>query len=260
MKILLVNKFFYIKGGAEKYMFSLAEGLEKSGHEVAFFSMNSPKNLDTKYSKYFVSSRDKSGSIIEKAKMIKNIAYSKEAFNKMTLLLKDFNPDIVWLNNIHKQLTCSVIDSVKKYNKNIKIYWTAHDLITICPAYTMLDGNCEICEKCLDGNFKHALETNCCHNSKIMTKLSVYEAKKIHKSDWYNKVDLFICPSKFYQNKLEEAKFTNSKIIHLNNPLPIDTVFECTYDTEDYLLYFGRLSKEKGIKTLIEVEIGRAHV
>lgn len=44
MRILLVNKYFYRKGGAETYFFALAEGLRALGHEVAFFSMQHPNN------------------------------------------------------------------------------------------------------------------------------------------------------------------------------------------------------------------------
>lgn len=39
MKILLVNKFHWRKGGSETYYFALADGLRALGHEVAFFSM-----------------------------------------------------------------------------------------------------------------------------------------------------------------------------------------------------------------------------
>ena len=42
MRILLVNKYFYRKGGAETYFFALAEGLRALGHDVAFFSMQHP--------------------------------------------------------------------------------------------------------------------------------------------------------------------------------------------------------------------------
>ena len=39
MRILLVNKFHYLKGGSEKYYFELGELLKEHGHEVAYFSM-----------------------------------------------------------------------------------------------------------------------------------------------------------------------------------------------------------------------------
>ena len=57
MRILLVNKYFYRKGGAETYFFALAEGLRALGHDVAFFSMQHPNNEPSYWSKYFVSKR-----------------------------------------------------------------------------------------------------------------------------------------------------------------------------------------------------------
>ena len=63
MRILLVNKYFYRKGGAETYFFALAEGLKALGHEVAFFSMQHPNNEPSYWSKYFVSEKDYVGKI-----------------------------------------------------------------------------------------------------------------------------------------------------------------------------------------------------
>ncbi len=251
MKILLVNKFHYKKGGSETYYFTIAEALNKAGHEVIFFSMHDEKNIPCEQDKYFISNVSKKGGIKSKLKMVFHIVYSKEAYKKITELLKAENPDVVILNLVHKQITCSIIDAIKDYNSNIKIVWTMHDLITICPSYTMLDGNLNICEKCLDGNFKHCLKNKCVHGSKLMSYLSMYEAKQIKKHGWYNKVDVYICPSNFYKNKLEKAKFTTSKIVYIPNPLSADVRYGISNDVKDYILYFGRLSKEKGVLTLI---------
>ncbi|MDO8521367.1 MAG: hypothetical protein Q7S52_04585 [bacterium] len=50
-----VNKFYYLRGGAERYFFSLTELLTSRGHEVIPFSMQHPQNLSTPYAKYFPS-------------------------------------------------------------------------------------------------------------------------------------------------------------------------------------------------------------
>jgi glycosyltransferase involved in cell wall biosynthesis len=249
MKILMVNKFHYHKGGSETYYFTVAETLKKMGHEVIFFAMKNDKNLPCDQSKYFVSNVGVNGGITSKIKMVKNIAYSKEAYNNMEELLINEKPDIAILNLVHKQITCSIIDSLKKHN--VKIAWTMHDLITVCPAYTMLDGKGNVCKKCLDGNYKHCIKNKCVHNSKLMSYLSYFEAKQIKKHNWYNKVDLYICPSLFYKKMLEKANFTNKPIVYLRNPLPINTIYQIPKTTKNYILYFGRLSKEKGLFALI---------
>ncbi len=252
MKVLLVNKFHYMKGGSERYYFTLAELLRSHGHEVSFFAMQDENNIPCPQEKYFVSNASVGGGLKSKLNMILHIAYSKEAYKKMTALLNAETPDLVILNLVHKQITCSVIDAIKDFDKNIPIFWTMHDLIAVCPSYTMLDGENKICEKCLDGDFNHCIENRCIKGSKLMSILSAYEAKTIRKKGWYNQVDLFICPSEFYQRKLQKAHFTKAPVVCIRNPLAADTKYEVNTQDKGYILYFGRLAREKGVKTLME--------
>ncbi|MBE7087429.1 MAG: glycosyltransferase family 4 protein [Clostridiales bacterium] len=256
MKVLLVNKFHYLKGGSERYYFTLAEAFERAGHQVIFFAMKDEKNIPCETEKFFVSNASVGGGLKSKLKMVMHIAYSKEAYKKMTALLKQENPDLVILNLVHKQITCSVIDAIKDFNKDLPIFWTMHDLIAVCPSYTMLDGEGRICEKCLDKNFKHCTDNRCIKGSKLMSKLSTYEANVIRKKGWYDKVDKFICPSNFYKKKLQQADFTKSDIVWLRNPLSSNTVYELNAHDDGYILYFGRLTREKGVKTLIDAMQG----
>lgn len=252
MKVLLVNKFHYHKGGAETYYFALAEALKARGHEVIFFSMRDEKNLPCAQEKYFVSNVSINGSFKSRIKMVMNIVYSKEAYQNMMRLLEDERPDLVMLNNIHRQITLSVIDAVKDFDPKLPIFWTMHDFAAVCPAYLMLDGNGKICEKCLDGNFGHCIENRCIKGSRLMGVLAKYEADYIRRKGLYDKVDLYICPSEFVLRKLQTAKFTKKKMVVMYNPLPMDTKCELSKGGGDYLLYFGRLSREKGVQTLID--------
>lgn len=252
MKVLLVNKFHYRKGGSETYYFTLAEALKARGHEVIFFAMQDEKNLPCPQEKYFVSNSSVTGGIKSKLNMILHLTYSKEAYRNMAQLLKDEKPDLVILNLVHKQITLSIIDAIKEYDPKLPVFWTMHDLIAVCPSYSMRDGSGNICEKCLGGDFSHCVKNKCIKGSTLMSLLSKYEAEFIRRRKWYDQVDLFICPSEFYKKKLEEGKFTRSPIVTMRNPLPLDTKFEINETTEDYVLYFGRLSPEKGVKTLIE--------
>ena len=176
MKVLLVNKFHYMKGGSERYYFTLAEVLNAHGHEVVFFAMQDEKNIPCEQEKYFVSNSSVGGGIKSKLNMVLHIAYSKEAYKKMKALLADEKPDLVILNLVHKQITLSIIDAIKKYNPKLPVFWTMHDLIAVCPSYTMLDGNGNICEKCLNGDFSNCVKNSCIKGSKLMSMLSEYEA------------------------------------------------------------------------------------
>lgn len=253
MKILMVNKFHYKKGGSETYYFTIAEALKAKGHEVVFFAMkDNENNLSCEQEKYFVSNAAVKGGIKSKLNMVLHIAYSKEAYSNMKKLLEAEQPDLVVLNLVHKQITLSIIDAIKEFNPSLPVFWTMHDLITVCPSYTMLNGKGEICEKCLEGSFKPCVDNRCIKGSKLMSILSKYEADYIRKRRWYEAIDLFICPSEFYTNMLKKANFTTKKIVTLRNSLPLDTKYELSEKVEDYILYFGRLSQEKGVKELID--------
>lgn len=253
MKVLLVNKFHYRKGGSETYYFTLAEALKSRGHEVIFFAMrDDQRNFPCKQVSYFVSNASVSGGLKSKLNMLLHLTYSKEAYANMKLLLKDEKPDLVILNLVHKQITLSILDAIKEYNPKLPVFWTMHDLIAVCPSCSMRDGRGNICEKCLNGSFQPCVENRCIKGNRLMSMLSKYEADYIRKKRWYDQVDLYICPSEFYRQKLLEGRFTQRPIVTMRNPLPLDTVYEESGSNGDYILYFGRLSEEKGVQTLID--------
>lgn len=264
MRILLVNKYFYRKGGAETYFFALAEGLRALGHEVAFFSMRHPNNEPSYWSKYFVSEKDYVGDIsaFKKVQEASTLIYSFEARRKFEALLEEFKPDVIHMNNVHRQLTLSILDAPYLKKHHVPVVYTAHDYILVCPAYTMVNGHGEVCDACLDKHFIHAVKDACVKGSRAKSALATMEAEflKLHHS--YDKIDLIIAPSEFMKSKLEEGGFAG-KVVALQNFLT-DSQMEMarkvanTHKFEDavdgkrpYFLFFGRLSKEKGILTLV---------
>ena len=114
MKVLLVNKFHYKKGGSETYYFTVAEALKAKGHEVVFFAMQDEKNLPCAQEQYFVSNSSVHGGMKSRLNMVLHIACSKEAYTKMRKLLQEEKPDLVILNLVHKQITLSVIDAIRE--------------------------------------------------------------------------------------------------------------------------------------------------
>ena len=249
MKILLVNKFHYIKGGSETYYFSLGELLEKRGHQVIWFSMKDERNLPCAQSDYFTDHVDfnASGSLRETAGSALHLLYSREAGRKFARLLHDEKPDIIHLNIFQSQLTGSVVDEA--YKRHIPIVYTAHDLKSVCPNYLMMhDG--ETCEQCLDGHHWHCFRNGCMKDSRAKSMLASMEAYVYKLKKTYRKIDYVITPSLFYKNKLEAAGVFSCPIEHIRNFLPTGTAYE-KGSRGDYFLYFGRLSREKGIRTLI---------
>lgn len=247
MKILLVNKFHYLKGGSEKYYFDLAKLLQEHGHEVAFFSMKDEKNIQTGCKEYFVENSDMNSKNIFKAL---DIIYSRKNKKAMEKALDDFKPDIVHLNNFQRQLSASIINPIKK--RNIPIVFTAHDLQAICPAIVMLDSQRQICEKCLNGKYINCAKNKCIKNSGLKSILGTVEAKYYkYKKIYINKIDKIITPSEFYKFKLIQDGIPENNIETIHNFIDMDN-YNVEVEDDGYAFYFGRLIKEKGIFTLLE--------
>jgi len=256
MKILQINKYYYLKGGVERYMFDVSSMLQNHGHQVIPFAMKHEKNVPTKYTKYFVEyiefDRETKSSIFRKIKMGFKVIYSFEARNKLLRLIEKENPDIAHIHKFNNSLTPSILYALKK--KEIPIVQTLHDYRTVCPNYNLYDFNkLEICEDCKGHKYFNALRRRC---HEIGTSYSVslniaMESYLYHFLKTYeNTIDLFIAPSKFLMKKMIEFGVDRNQIIHIpyfvhyNKYIP-------NYSNSNYILYFGRLERHKGIKTLI---------
>ena len=253
----MANKFHYIKGGSETYYFSLGELLERRGHQVIWFSMEDDRNIHCAQSKYFVKHVDfnDSRNLVRTAGSALHLLYSREAGRKFAHLLDDEKPDVIHLNIFQSQLTGSIVEEA--YKRHIPIVYTAHDLKSVCPNYLMMHHQ-QTCEKCLDGHYWHCFTNGCMKGSKAKSLLASIEAYVYKLRKTYRKIDCVITPSFFYKNKLEAAKVFSCPIEHIKNFLPAGTEYkECSCG--DYFLYFGRLSREKGIHTLIKA-FAEAHV
>ena len=250
MKILMVNKFLYPRGGSESYMLKLSEELKSQGHEVEYFGMYDEKNTVGNSLGLYTTNMDFHSKGTQRFLYPFKIIYSREAHKKIGKVLDDFKPDIVHMNNINFQLTPSIIYAVKK--RNIPLVQTVHDYQMICPNHLLYSFNeTKPCDRCIKGSKWNCLKFNCIHDSKVKSLLGVIEAKFYSFLKTYKKVDLYICPSRFLENRLLSASdiymgktFTIHNFIEKNNIL-------AKKDSENpYIVFVGRLSKEKGVELL----------
>ena len=109
MKVLIVNKFLHPNGGSETYIFKLGEELRRQGHEVEYFGMDHPDRIVGNKLDIYVKPMDFHTGKIQKVLYPFKIIYSREARKKIGVIIRNFQPDIVHLNNFNFQLTPSII-------------------------------------------------------------------------------------------------------------------------------------------------------
>lgn len=257
MKILMVNKFLHPNGGSETYIFKLGEYLKREGHEVQYFGMEHPgRCVGNRVNAYTSDMNFHGGSKLAKVKYPLKTIYSVEARKKIRLVLDDFKPDIIHLNNFNYQLTPSIILEIRKWEKEkchkVKIIFTAHDYQLICPNHMMNNPiSHNNCEKCVGGHFANCIKGKCIHSSAAKSVIGALEGYLWKCKGVYKQIDVIICPSRFMKAKMDTNPVFKRKTIALYNF--IDEVEWKDTKKKDYVLYFGRFSQEKGIATLIDV-------
>lgn len=249
MNILSVNKYYWRKGGSESVFFNEKHMLESAGHSVIPFSMKGAQSEQTPYSKYFVNEVDYSKpGLTNRLLSASKIIYSFEAANKMRRLLSEHSPDIAHFHIFQHQISPSVFGPLMK--NNVPIILTLHDLKPICPIYTMYrDGH--VCEDCKGRKFYNCLRNRCTKGSALGSMVNTVEMYCHYAMGYYQKVDRYIAVSKFYRNKMIEYGFSKNQISYLPNYVEAEK-YNPNVTDKGYVLYFGRLSEEKGLSMLLD--------
>jgi len=252
MKILLANKFFFDKGGPETVMFQERCSLIGSGQAVVDFSMEDERNFESPFASHFVSQREyRSGTKLSKLYSALSLIHSREAVSKISALIESTRPDVVHCHNIYHQLTPSIIRAAKSLG--VPVVLTLHDFKVVCPTYLRLREG-RLCSLCLDGSFAQVLRNRCADGS-VEASAVLYAEAVVHR--WlgnYERVDRFLAPSRFMRDAACH-RFKSDKVLLVYNGVDTARIAPSSKD-ENFVLYFGRLAKEKGIETLLQAHDG----
>lgn len=249
VRVLLVNKFFVARGGAETVVLQTRRLLEEAGHEVVLFGMRTGAETDEPWLSFFVSERRYfDGPLLRRVRDAASTVYSFEARRRLRDLLRSAQPEVAHLHNVYHQLTLSLLDELEA--QRIPTVMTLHDYKPACPAYQLLthDG---VCERCLGGAYWNAVRHRCLKGSLVGSALVALEAYLARVRRLYAKVDRFLAPSVFLRDVMVRAGMPRKAIEVLPNAVPLAPAPRPQPAPASFL-YAGRLSWEKGIDTLLE--------
>ncbi|MDD5726323.1 MAG: glycosyltransferase family 4 protein [Patescibacteria group bacterium] len=249
MKILHVNKFFDLRGGAEFYLHDLMARQRKLGHEVHVFSTQTEKNLPSADEEYFVTryNYDRSEGARRDVKKAISFLWNNEAKRSFSRMLVDIKPDVIHLHNIYHHLSTSILVEVRQ--SGIPCVQTLHDYKLACPNYKMFTEG-KACERCKGGHYCQAIRHNCLNGFWPSSLAALEMASTKFKQSYERTVGAFICPSAFMKNKMIEWGEPSGKMVYVPNPVEIPERVSSDRGTASYV-YVGRLSHEKGLETAI---------
>ena len=257
MKIALVNYRYFISGGPERYYFNIKEILEKNGHEVIPFSIKSARNVPNNYEKYFLNIVDDEVYFAQAKKktpmmIIKSFTrmfYSFEAKKKMHQLIREQNPDLIYIMQMHNKISPSIVDAARA--EDIPVVHRISDFQYMCPNALFYNEKIGVCEECLKGNRIACVKNKCVLNSSVYSGIKMmakwlHDVMKVHK-----RIDQFIVPSEFTYEKLHEYGIPYEKLNH------IPTFFNLKeknpqVEYKPFVLFVGRIEKQKGLMTLVK--------
>ena len=252
MRILYCNKYNFRFSGTETYLFEAMELMRARGHAIALFSMADPRGKPTPYDRHFVPHIDfkQRRSIFAQARLATHAIYSTEARKKIRAMIEDFRPDVAHVRNIYHHLSPSILWELKAHG--VPVVYHMNDLKLFCPSYNMVSASGVACGgACKEGGFWQVVAKDCYRGGRAAATVLALEAY-IHR--WlrtYEKcVDMALAPSEFVKQQLiENGWSTQVQVLPHFQQLPLKAVPHPGPDAA--ILYFGRLSVEKGLTDLL---------
>lgn len=260
MKVLNINKYHQLTGGGDRFFFDTARILENNGHEVVPFCLSYPGNDPSPYAEFFpegVRGLDiNSQSLQKKLAFFLRGIYSFEAKGAIAKLIEKVEPDVAHIHVIHYTMSSSVLDAL--YEARVPIVFSLHDYHMVCANGYLYRQN-QICHDCSSNRFYNAVRYRCYRDSfsgSLMAAAGQY-LERLRKI--YEKVALFTVPHEGMIEELAHFGLDRTRIRILKNPFLTEDI-PPSLPVKDHVLFFGQVSRQKGVFTLLEAASRLPHI
>lgn len=248
MKIILVDRLNYPFGGTQKYVFSLAQNLYSHGNKVYLYN---GKKITQDINLLHHSFQSPNFSLITKIQSI----YSVTTLIKSYLIFKKIKPDIIHLHNINYTITPSIIHAAKLLK--IPIIAHLHDYKLVCPKANLLNNSGKFCHQCYYQNYFPVLRNKCTkhNNNNLLESIFLFIENQFHFKiiNIYKDINYFISPSLYLKKTFSKMGFPYPIKVIPNFTLFQKKSLSKLSSKKNKLLYFGRLSPEKGLINLCQI-------
>lgn len=243
MRILIIHNYHRTgsASGDDQVFKKEVELLKKHGHQVCTYTVSNDEF-------------DKQ-NIFGKLKLTLGMLWSMKHYRNVKRIIERKKPDIVHVHTFFPLLSPSILYAA--HQKEVKVVATLHDTRFICPCATSLR-NGEICNECGDGHYLRMARYKCFKDSKIQSFIVaiIFKIHRVLKS-FYKKIDCYICLNDNQIELLKNIGFDGNKIYKKYNFIPdinedVEQIDDCKLP-ERYVVYFGRIGEEKGIRTLMRI-------
>ncbi len=231
MRVLSIHNEYLIRGGEEESRKAEIEILRKNGIEVIEYTENN-RVVDN----------------MSKLRLAIRTIWSSESYQNVCKILKHQKIDIIHVQNIFPLISPSIYYAAKSFN--IPVIQAVRNYRNLCiNSYLYREGH--ICESCLAHKYPISGVINKCYRNSYSASIVAASTQWFH--NYINSrrhINFYLCISEFVKNKMVEGGFPSNKLIVKPNFVYPDPGYSPYKD--NFILYVGRLSSEKGINILLD--------
>ncbi|PYX60234.1 MAG: glycosyl transferase family 1 [Acidobacteria bacterium] len=233
MKILLVHNSYRQPGGEDVIFEQEAQLLRDGGQDIVVYTRSNSEIHDD--------------SLLHRLRMAKQTVWASEPHDEITDLLQRTSPDLVHVHNTLAMISPSVYSACQDFG--VPVVQTLHNYRLFCPEANFLrDGR--ICEQCVEKNLLHSIAYACYHDSRSATAVLAFMLAFHRARQTWDSIHTFIALSNFAKGKFIQGGLPAHKLAVKPNFVYPDP--GARTNAGDFVLYVGRLSKEKGVDTLLQ--------
>jgi len=232
LKILLCHNYYKTRAG-EGLVFEHEKNLLiKNGHEVQIYTRDN-KEIN-------------SFSAGKKISSFLNGFNNKKTQNDIDRIISESRPDVAHIHNVFPLISPAIYVALNRHK--VPIVQTFHNFRFICPNGLLFINEKE-CPYFLKKKF-HCIKNKCYRQSYLYS--AWYSAILAHnKKTFKEKIDRYIALNSFTKSIFVKAGFDEQKIIVKPNSASADSS-TFNKNPENYIIFAGRLSQEKGAFTLLK--------
>jgi glycosyltransferase involved in cell wall biosynthesis len=240
--VLKVHNLYQQPGGEDESVRSECALLTRAGHTVIEYSRDSDEIAAYNF--------------IEKASLAPRTVWAWDSCDQIRALLRVEKPDVAHFDNTFPLISPAVYYTCRE--AGVAVVQTLRNYRLLCPGATFQREG-RVCEDCLGRNPWRAVWHGCYRDSRAATT-AVALMLSVHRwlGTWSKMVDCYIALTEFSRAKFIEAGLPAEKIAVKPNfvysaPMAVNSPSSVTNheSSEGFALFVGRLSPEKGVRTLL---------
>src|SRR5258705_10926100 len=232
MKVVVVHNYYQQPGGEDEVFAAESQLLERNGHEVHRFVL-----------------RNDGLEGLNRLVLARDTIWNHSSYQSLRALVQRLRPDVVHFHNTLPRISPSAYYAVG--HQGIPVVQTVHNYRLVCPN-GLLFRNGAPCHECVGHALALPAIAHRCYRGSRSASAVVAGMTATHRlfGTFRKRVTLYVALTEFARRQLIEGGVPAERIVVKPNFVDVDP--GTGNGSGRYALFVGRLSPEKGIRTLLD--------